>query len=173
MKATEIVRNELMAVAAELNNTMTQKFTEIWLSWAGPPSEVEFDQAGAHRGAITDLCEQMNTLAVPIPAEAHHKLGFVERRVGVIKQMLAPALEQILPETPEEFGVVLAAQNAAVNRLSRWDGYSPEQHVLGRAPRLPASLIAARYCERMIRRSSSRARGSAGADKSIAAPCIQ
>ena len=82
---------------------------EIWLSWAGPPGEVEFGQAGPHRAAISDLCERSNSIPVPIPAGAHHKLGFAERRVGVIKGMLAPAIEEVLLEIPEEFGFVLAA----------------------------------------------------------------
>ena len=58
----------------------------------------------------------------------------------VIKRMLTRFDQEKPIETPEDFDVILCACFQAKNSLMRHKGYSPEQIVLGKSVKLPASL---------------------------------
>ena len=66
--------------------------------------------------------------------------GRVEQHGQIIKNMLHRYDQEKIIEGPTELDQVLRACFQAKNALSRHQGFSPEQIVLGKSTRLPASL---------------------------------
>eukprot|EP00435_Cladocopium_sp_Y103_P014084 s526_g3.t1 len=114
-------------------------FLDMWSSWAGHPQGVYSDPAGEFRADqwLTFLQEQ--NIEPRLSTEAWQK-GRVERHGQIIKNMLNRFDQEKIIGDPQELDEVLRACFQAKNALSRNQGYSPEQIVLGKATRLPASL---------------------------------
>ena len=69
------------AVVVPLESTRMPKFTEIeqmlarhWFTWAGVPTNLRFDPAGAHTSErMKEFCDQVGTTPLVSPAEAHNR----------------------------------------------------------------------------------------------------
>ena len=72
-----------------------------------------------------------------IPEGAHHMLGLLERNHQVRREQLA-TYAQTFPE--DHLGKALRITAAQRNRLRNVGGFSPTGLVLGKVPRLPATL---------------------------------
>ena len=116
-----------------------QKFNECWISWAGTPQEIMMDSAGEFISETWKTFLQHENIK-PILTAGPWQRGRIERHGGIIKEMLN-RIDQDKPITNEvEFDRALLQSFRAKNALSAHCGYSPEQAVLGKATRLPASI---------------------------------
>eukprot|EP00435_Cladocopium_sp_Y103_P075202 s308_g55.t1 len=119
---------------------LTKTFKTMWINWAGVPSQVLHDQGGEF---ITDEWKnflQENGIQ-PILTAAPWQRGRIERHGGVIKEMLN-RMDQENPITDlKHFDEALYQCFHAKNTMSIVSGHSPEQAVLGRASKLPASVL--------------------------------
>ena len=114
-------------------------WTQMWHSWAGNPSSVYCDPAGEFRSdQWLDQLQSWGTLP-RVSTEAWQK-GRVERHGQIIKRMITRFDNEKTIENPQEFDNILQACFQAKNALMRHQGYSPEQIVLGKSARVPASL---------------------------------
>lgn len=112
-----------------------------WVAWANAPDTIVWDQHGSHSGVLAEALDKLNVVQEPMPRDAHHKLGKCERRVQTL-QFLATEIQEELEITDEDGAhQALIQANAALNRRIGASGYSPEQWVLGRQSRLPASAL--------------------------------
>ena len=111
----------------------------MWSSWAGHPLSIYSDPAGEFRADqwLTFLQEQ--SIEPRVSSEAWQK-GRVERHGQIIKTMLDRYDQEKVISNPQELDDVLRSCFQAKNALSRHQGYSPEQIVLGKSAKLPASL---------------------------------
>ena len=107
-------------------------FGESWVEYFGHPLTLRMDPDGAFRShELIDYCDRYHIFLDLIPGEAHWKLAACEKSIQSIKSML----EAIVEDQPE-----ISAQEAlseAVKTLNHRDmvrGYSPVQHILGKAP---------------------------------------
>ena len=114
---------------------------DFWSSWAGNPSKIYTDPAGEFISQVWKDMLQSRNIEPIITTEAWHR-GRVERHGHVIKTMLSRFDQDKAIENQFEFDQVLLACFQAKNALARHQGYSPEQIVLGKAAKLPASLTA-------------------------------
>ena len=69
----------------------------------------------------------------PIPAESHWQIGIVEGCIGKVKECMTKLALEFPDMEPQE---CLARCIAAHNGMERVQGFTPQQHVLGRAPDL-------------------------------------
>ena len=118
-----------------------EAFDEAWLSWAGPPQILYVDPA---REYVSDVWgERMRQEGMELrvtAADSHWQLGRVESHGSTLKDMLTRVdLAQPINDATM-FKRALSQVCWAKNSLSRIDGFSPEQAVLGVARRLPASV---------------------------------
>ena len=107
-------------------------FGESWVEYFGHPLTLRLDPDGAFRShELGDYCDRYHIFLDLIPGEAHWKLAACERSIRSIKAIL----EAIVDDQPD-----VSAQEAlseAVKTLNHRDlvrGYSPVQHILGKAP---------------------------------------
>ena len=114
-------------------------WTQMWHAWAGNPNTVYSDPAGEFRS--DQWLEQLQAWGTVsrMSTEAWQK-GRVERHGQIIKRMLSRFDNEKTIESTREFDVVLQACFQAKNALIQNGGYSPEQIVLGKSTKLPASL---------------------------------
>ena len=114
-------------------------WTQMWHSWAGNPGSVYCDPAGEFRSdQWLEQLQSWGTLS-RMSTEAWQK-GRIERHGQVIKRMLTRFDNEKTIESPQEFDYILQACFQAKNSLMRHEGFSPEQIVLGKSSKLPASL---------------------------------
>lgn len=93
---------------------------------------MRLDPAGAFRShEVEKFCDDHSIFLDVIPGEAHWKLGTCEQAVKGIKELMTKLSVQNLEETPE---TLLAESVRTFNQRELIRGFSPTQHVLGKAP---------------------------------------
>ena len=115
---------------------------DSWFKWAGPCKVLYVDPAGEYVGDhFREQLQKEGIQAQVSAGEAHWQLGRVEAHGKILKGMLSRMdHEQPITEAGE-FRRCLRAAIQAKNSLSRVKGFTPEQAVLGKMARLPASLV--------------------------------
>ena len=114
-------------------------WNDFWTSWAGNPQKIYSDPAGEFRSREWKTALQARNICPEITTEAWQR-GRVERHGGIIKQMISRYDLESTIQTPEQFDQILTLCFQAKNALSRHQGYSPEQIVLGKSVPIPASI---------------------------------
>ena len=109
------------------------------MSWAGQPSGITLTpQVNFVRTLGSPFCKG-KALNHASQTEAWQK-GRIERHSQIVKNMLHRYDQEKTIEDVQEFDTVLRACLPSKNALSRQDGFSPEQIVLGKSPKVTASL---------------------------------
>ena len=117
-------------------------FETTWLNWAGPCRMLYLDPAGEYRNDDWIQFLQREGIAVSMTAaESHWQLGRCESHGGIIKGMLSRMDLDNPITTPEEFARSLRHAFDAKNSLSRVNGFTPEQALLGKSKMLPGSIV--------------------------------
>ena len=112
---------------------------QLWFLWAGYPQQIAHDQGGEFvTPEWKDLLLQHGIQ--PILSAAPWQRGRIERHGGIIEEMLSRIDNEMPIENQQQFDEALQQCFHAKNTMSVIDGFSPEQAVLGKASRLPASI---------------------------------
>ena len=107
-------------------------FREGWLQYFGRPSVLRLDPAGAFRShEVESFCDKEQIFLDVIPGEAHWKLGTCEQAVQGTKEVMTKLVTSDPDLAPE---AALAETIRSFNHKELVRGFSPAQHVLGRAP---------------------------------------
>ena len=122
------------------SNIARKCMEEMWLSWAGSPQCMYFDAAGEFLAQPWQEFLQGENIQHKLSA-APWQRGQVERHGGIVKEMLNRMNQDKPIMTQLEFDACLNQCFRAKNSLSYVDGYSPEQCVLGKSTKIPASAI--------------------------------
>ena len=105
---------------------------EAWIAYFGIPLNLRVDPDGAFRShGLADFCDQQRIFLDIIPGEGHWKLGVCERSIQAIKELLQKVCQDHPDSTIED---ALSECVRVLNNREVVRGYSPIQHVLGRAP---------------------------------------
>ena len=116
-----------------------QAMKQLWFHWAGYPLQIAHDQGGEFvTPEWKDLLLQHGIQ--PILSAAPWQRGRIERHGGIIEEMLSRIDNEMSIENQQQFDEALQQCFHAKNTMSVIDGFSPEQAVLGKASRLPASI---------------------------------
>ena len=116
-------------------------FEDFWISWAGAPSVVYVDPAREYLSEAWNAKMQEEGVELRVTAaDSHWQLGRVEAHGATLKDMLT-RIDIVRPVGDHDmFRKALVQACTAKNTLSRINGYTPEQAVLGFARKLPASV---------------------------------
>ena len=118
---------------------LTKAVKTMWMNWAGTPNTIAHDQGGEF---MTDEWKQFlqeNNIQSLLSA-APWQRGRIERHGGIIKEMLNRIDHEKPIDTLQQLDDALQQCFNAKNTMSVINGFRPEQAVLGRASKLPASL---------------------------------
>ena len=110
----------------------TQYFREGWMQYFGCPNTLRLDPAGCFRShQLERFCDDHSIFLDVIPGEAHWMIGICEQAISGLKTLMTK-LTSADPEISAE--EALAESVRVFNQREIGRGYSPIQHVLGRAP---------------------------------------
>ena len=113
---------------------------EAWVSWGGWPQQFAMNRGVQNRGDMQKLLAAHGCEVIYAPLETPRAIGKVERAQGVMKAML----RKVVPDTEcvgaKDFGIVRQEVLVAKNTMTRSNGYSPSQWVLGKNPCAPGSV---------------------------------
>eukprot|EP00435_Cladocopium_sp_Y103_P041880 s782_g11.t1 len=118
---------------------VVNSWSNFWTSWAGDPVQVYTDPAGEFISDQWKTLMQSKSIQPLITSEAWQR-GRVERHGQIIKRMLTRCDLERPIESLQDFDQTLLACFQAKNSLMRQKGFSPEQIVLGKSRKIPASL---------------------------------
>lgn len=109
-----------------------QYFREGWMQYFGCPSTLRLDPAGAFRShELERFCDDHSIFLDVVPGEAHWLLGTCEQAVQGLKTVMYKMAEEDPDITAES---ALAEAVKVFNHRELVRGFSPIQHVLGKAP---------------------------------------
>ncbi|CAE7249187.1 RE2 [Symbiodinium natans] len=118
-----------------------QVFMERWVSWAGHPQHVVVDRGTQFKGEFAGYMGQHGIHLRNAPLESPQTIGKVERHGGLLKALVRKTVQEIQPSSWEDMVMVVSECVTTKNDLSRHQGFSPSQHVLGKRPRTPGSVM--------------------------------
>ena len=122
------------------DSRLAQKVVEeSWMSWAGSPHELILDCGGEFVSSQWKDFLQREGIKTVLTA-APWQRGKIERHGGIVKEMLSRIDHDQPIHNEAEFDRALNQCFRAKNSLVSVNGFSPEQAVLGKATRLPASI---------------------------------
>ena len=113
---------------------------QTWFQWAGPPQNLAHDQGGEFMTEEWKMMLQENNIR-PVLSVAPWQRGRIERHGGIVQEMLNRIDNESNIKDLARFDEALQQCFHAKNTMSIVNGYSPEQAVLGRATKLPASIV--------------------------------
>ena len=129
---------EVLGVAKGLptSSHCLQAFLRFWCVWAGPPACLVVDRGLHNRGIFQSELEKSGVVFRYAATEAPWELGRTERHGGLLKGIMARTIlaEQIAGQ--DGLQIVLVEALNTKNRLGNVGGFSPQQWVLGRHPKL-------------------------------------
>ena len=114
---------------------------DMWLSWAGNPSEMLVDAGTEFNSEEFSIFTQSHNIKLtPISPEAHYQNGKAERHGAILKTMLSKYdLEHPITQY-QELSQAIFWCTQAKNSSSLKRGYAPEVLVLGKHTRLPGAV---------------------------------
>ena len=105
------------------------------------PKEVISDRGLHNRGSFAKSLSARGIQVINVGVEAPEQLGRVERHGGILKSMVLKVASDLGVSGIEEMKAVVAQCVGQKNSMSRTQGFSPMQWVLGRSPREPGTVI--------------------------------
>ena len=118
-----------------------QMFYWAWLLPYGLPLCVVADKDGAFQGEFEHRLSQLGVPLRLIPAEAHWKLGKIERHNHVWGMIWQKVVDHNGASTDHEVDDAAMAAEFAKNSMIRRVGRTPYQVAFGRVPRLAGQLL--------------------------------
>ena len=116
--------------------------SRAWLAWAGPSKTLYYDAAKGHiTKAFAEIGDKYNMLMRPVPAEAAHLKGRVEKAVDFFKDHFQRINKQVQLTKDDDPTVWTSIIAATCNHYIRRNGFTPYQYVLGKSLDIPTSLI--------------------------------
>ena len=108
-----------------------------WFHWAGLHKVFIADRGTSFRGELATYLAQPSVQLVNAPLETPQTIGKVERHGGILKAMVRKVAQETAAIGQDRMREVLAECVSTKNEMSRHQGFSPSQHVLGKMPRTP------------------------------------
>ncbi|CAE7230751.1 RE1, partial [Symbiodinium sp. CCMP2456] len=116
-------------------------FTNVWMSWAGPPTRAWLDRDGAFEAEFLDRLQALGTEVDNPAAEAHWQAGEVESFNRAFKYVAVKLIDEKQLAGPLEMKLLAAEVGQCMNEKVRTSGCSAYQWVFGKNPRVPCDLL--------------------------------
>ena len=118
-----------------------KKFNQIWNNSFGMPLVLRTDADGAFRSHFEDYLNNNGVFVDYIPAEAHHRLGLIERHNATLRSILERVIDAQAVSGPEQLDLAITAACFAKNSGTWSSGRPPYIAAFGRIPRHGLNLL--------------------------------
>ena len=122
-------------------STILKTILESWYRPLGLPLKFRCDPGGEFGGEVIQFHMRHGVIHDVIPAEAHHRLGKIERRNALLRSIVERIVDERGIATQAELDQCLVAATFTMNSCTYSHGRSPYQAVFGRIPRPLGDLL--------------------------------
>ena len=134
------------------NSDQARKALLDWCELLGVPDRCQIDQDSCFRGIFKATLDTFGIEDILVARDAHWSHGLVERRVLMLKEMIAKVAPEFEAKGPLLMRVVMTQCAHTINRLANNQGFSPPaQCVLGSNTTLPEVITGSRLHPAMQR----------------------
>ena len=126
------------------NADETRKALLDWCEMLGIPQRCQIDQDSSFRGMFKSTLDTFGIEDIMVARDAHWSHGLVERRVLMLKEMIAKVAPEFKATGAIMMRVAMTQCTSTINRLSNNQGFSPAQCVLGANVNLPEVITGTR-----------------------------
>ncbi|CAJ1329046.1 unnamed protein product, partial [Effrenium voratum] len=120
---------------------VARAFQDAWVTPFGFPLVVRADADGAFEGAFQSFMDQGGTHLDLVPAEAHHRIGTIERHNGTLKLILLKLIDSLGVIDRDGLRLALSSATHAKNSATWSSGRPPYVAAFGRVPRVGFDLL--------------------------------
>ena len=113
----------------------------LWLQPFGHPLVIESDDDRCFGGSFKEQVESAATHLLVVPAEAHWRIGTIERKNAVLRNTMEKLIDEYAVTNAGGIDLILTASLQAINTSVTSKGRSPYQAVFGRLPRFPGDIF--------------------------------
>ena len=126
----------------ETGELLRDALRDRWIAWSGPPQKLVVDPSQPNLSqTLGDFCNNHGVDLQQTAADAHWQLGKVERHGQWFQRILSRILDEMRPQTEQDWLSCVFQAQSAKNSLLTEAGASPFQLVFGRNPRVPTDLL--------------------------------
>ena len=122
-------------------NHVLDVLRQIWLGPFGYPLQIEVDPDGAFQKEFTEQLESAGVHVNTIPAEAHWRIGAIERRNALLRTVVERLVDENAVTSGEALDWVITAATQTLNASVSTKGRSPYQAAFGKLPRFPGYIL--------------------------------
>ena len=119
-----------------LSETMLDIFRKTWFKPYGYPMTIRVDPGASYAKHFRDYVERRGILLEVVPAEAHWRIGLIERRNAVLRDILERIIDSEAVMTSDDFDAALEAAVHALNSMTYSHGRPQYMAVFGQIPRV-------------------------------------
>ena len=136
-------------MALRLNNRMPEEvayqFETFWARAFGFPLKIKADPDGSFRGHFEDAMDRAGVYMDYIPAEAHHRIGLIERHNATLRELMERTIDSraVVGEYHMEQAAIAAC--FAKNSATWSSGRPPFIAAFGRIPRMGMNLLSDKH----------------------------
>lgn len=114
---------------------------QIWLQPFGHPLVIEGDDDTRFAGEFKEMVEGAGTHLLIIPAEAHWRIGTIERKNAVLRSVAEKMIDEYAVTSGEHLDYIMVSATQAINSSTSSKGRTPYQAVFGKLARFPGDLL--------------------------------
>ena len=123
------------------SSTMAKVFAQPWFKPFGFPENIRVDPGGTYGKDFREHVERRGIYLEIIPAEAHWRIGLIERRNSVLRDILERIIDSEAIMTNEDFDEAIDSATHALNSMTYSHGRPPYMAVFGQIPRVGTGLL--------------------------------
>ena len=123
------------------SETTLKLFRDLWFKPYGFPQTIRVDPGGNFALNFRNYVERHGIFLEVIPAEAHWRIGLVERRNSVLRDILERIIDAESIMDVNDFDQALDGAVHAINSMTYTHGRPPYMAVFGQIPRVASGLL--------------------------------
>ena len=121
--------------------TMAEMFKRIWFKPYGYPQCIRVDPGGTYAKDFRDYVERHGIFLEVIPAEAHWRIGLIERRNSVLRDIMERIIDAEAVMSDIDIEETIDSATHALNSMTYTHGRPPYMAVFGQIPRVGMGIL--------------------------------
>ena len=121
--------------------TMTDIFRRVWFKPYGFPQCIRVDPGGTYAKDFREYVERHGIYLEVIPAEAHWRIGLIERRNSILRDIMERIIDAEAVMSEADIDETIDSAVHALNSMTYTHGRPPYMAVFGQIPRIGMGLL--------------------------------
>ena len=133
--------HSLMSLETRQPEDVSRALQLGWIRNFGAPLRIKTDPDGSFRGSFESDMDSLGTFVDYVPAEAHHKIGLIERHNATARAIMERIVDSNAAVGYQQMELIAVATTIAKNSCTWSAGRPPYVAAFGRIPRIGMNLL--------------------------------